>query len=108
MPLPPLQTSALAVGFDAFVTARAALAAGIAEARAAFELTLKAPSADWGFLVLAGVEPLVDALERFRLRVDELDWLESIGAVDRETRRLFAEARFACDVDATPAPLRFQ
>jgi len=100
-PAPPV-TSVLALGLDAFLTLRAAIAAGIADARAAFELTLGAPSPDWGFFVLAGVEPLVDALERLRARVDELDWLESVGAIDATTRRRLTELRFACDVDAVP------
>ena len=58
------------------------VAAGIADARASFELTLAASLDDWGFLVLAGVEPLVDALERLKPRADELDWLASVGLVD--------------------------
>jgi nicotinate phosphoribosyltransferase len=101
-PLPPLVTSALGLGVEAFATVRAAVAGGIADARASFELTLAAPSADWGFLVLAGVEPLVDALERFRPRTDELDWLASVGVVDGPTRKRLLESRFACDVDAAP------
>jgi nicotinate phosphoribosyltransferase len=101
-PPPPLITSALGLGLEAFVAVRASVAAGIADARAAFELILSAPSADWGFLVLSGVEPLVDALERLRPRADELEWLESTGAIDGPTRRRLAEARFACDLDAAP------
>src|ERR1700722_10253895 len=101
-PPPPLVTSALGLGLEAFVAVRAAMQAGIADARAAFELTLEAPSSDWGFLVLAGLEPLVDALERFKARPDEADWLESVGAIDARTRKRLVEARFACDVDAPP------
>ncbi len=101
-PPPPLITSALGLGLEAFVAVRAAMQGGMADARAAFELTLDAPSRDWGFLVLAGLEPLVDALERFKARVDEADWLESIGAIDARTRKRLVEARFACDVDAAP------
>jgi nicotinate phosphoribosyltransferase len=101
-PPPPLITSALGLGLEAFVAVRAATQAGIADARAAFELTLAAPSSDWGFLVFAGLEPLVDALERFRARVDEVDWLESVGAIDVRTRKRLVESRFACDVDAPP------
>jgi nicotinate phosphoribosyltransferase len=102
IPPPPLITSALGLGLDAYVTVRASLAAGVADARAAFELTLSAPSPDWGFLVLAGLEPLIDALERLRARVDDLDWLESVGAIDLPTRRRIAESRFACNVDSAP------
>jgi nicotinate phosphoribosyltransferase len=102
VPPPPLLTSALGLGMEAFACVRAAVAAGIAEARAAFELVLAPPSPEWGFLVLAGVEPLVDSLERVKARVDELDWLESVGAIDPPTRRRLTEFRFACDIDAAP------
>jgi nicotinate phosphoribosyltransferase len=103
MPPPsPLITSALGLGLEAFIAVRAATHAGIADVRAAFELTLVAPSSDWGFLVLAGLEPLVDALERLKARVDELEWLESVGAIDARTRKRLGEARFACDLDAPP------
>jgi nicotinate phosphoribosyltransferase len=102
MPPSPLVTSALGLGLGAFATVRAAIAAGIAEARASFELTLRAPSPEWGFLVLAGIEPLVDALERLRMRSDELDWLASVGVIDAGARRLLGELRFRCDVDAVP------
>jgi len=101
-PLPPAVVSALGLGLDAFVAVGAAVAAGIADARAAFELRLASPSPAWGFLVLAGVEPLIDALERFRPRADELDWLLSVGAVDAPTRRRLLEARFTCDVASAP------
>src|ERR1700722_14781861 len=101
-PLPPPVVSALGLGLDAFVAVRAAVSAGIADARAAFELRLASPSPDWGFLVLAGVEPLIDALERFKPRADELDWLLSVGAVDGPTRRRLLEARFTCDVASAP------
>jgi nicotinate phosphoribosyltransferase len=101
-PPAPLITSALGLGLDAFATVRAAVAAGIADARASFELALSAPSDDWGFLVLAGIEPLIDVLERLRPRVDELDWLGAEGVIDGPTRRRLVESRFTCDVDAVP------
>ncbi|HTQ48509.1 MAG TPA: hypothetical protein VMI75_37390, partial [Polyangiaceae bacterium] len=99
VPPAPLLTSVLGLGVESFATVRAAIALGIADARAAFELTLH-PGEHHGFMVLAGVEPLVDALERLRARVDELDWLESVGAIDKPARRRLAETRFVCDVDA--------
>src|SRR5579883_3040914 len=98
-PPPPLLTSILSLGVEAFATVRRAIAEDIADARAAFELTLH-PAEHHGFMVLAGVEPLVDVLERLRARVEELDWLESVGAIDGPTRRRLAESRFMCDVDA--------
>lgn len=101
VPPPPLLTSVLGLGLESFATVRAAIALGIADARAAFELTLH-PGEQHGFMVMAGVEPLVDSLERLRARVDELEWLESVGAIDGAARRKLAEARFLCDVDAVP------
>jgi nicotinate phosphoribosyltransferase len=87
---------------ETFACIRAAVAAGVADARAAFELVFLPPSPDWAFLVLAGIEPLIDSLERLRARVDELDWLDSVGAIDPPTRRRLTELRFACDIDAAP------
>jgi nicotinate phosphoribosyltransferase len=95
-------TSALGLGLDAFVTVRAAIAAGLADSRASFELSLRPGLADWGFLVLAGIEPLLAALERLRVRPEELDWLESVDAIDGAARARLAESKFVCDVDVAP------
>jgi len=97
-----LPTSALGIGIEAFVAARAAVAGGFADARATFEYSLASPGEDYGFMLLAGLEPLLDALERFKVKNDELAWLESVSAIDVATRRRLAEGRFACDVDAAP------
>ena len=102
--VPPsiLPTSALGVGMEAFVGVSAAVHAGVADARATFEYSLSSPSVAEGFMVLAGLEPLLDALERFKMKPDELAWLESSGAIDTATHRRLADARFSCDVDAVP------
>ena len=102
IPPPPLVTSALGLGLDAFVTVRASIVAGVADSRAAFELTLAAPVARLGVPRSGGARAARRRLERLRARVDDLDWLESVGAIDLATRRRVAESRFACDVDARP------
>jgi nicotinate phosphoribosyltransferase len=94
--------SALGLGLDAFVTVSAAAAAGVANSRAAFEFSLWPGQPDWGFLVLAGIDPLIAAIERLNIRRDELDWLESVGAIHAEARALLTDAKFVCDVDAAP------
>jgi nicotinate phosphoribosyltransferase len=99
---PPIPPSALSLDLDAFVSIAAALHQGHADARATFECSLEAPSRDLGFLVLAGLEPLLDALERFKVKPEEVEWLMSIGAIDEATAGLLAEMRFACDIDAAP------
>jgi hypothetical protein len=102
--LPPsiLPTSALAVGLEAFVAVRAAVRANVADQRATFELTFGSLGDDHGFMVFAGLEPLLDALERFRTKPDELIWLESVGAIDAPTRERTQRRAFMCDVDAAP------
>jgi nicotinate phosphoribosyltransferase len=102
--VPPsiLPTSALGVGLDALVAASAARHAGIADLRATFEYSMSFPSEHHAFMVLAGLEPLLDALERFKLKADELSWLESSGVIDADARRRLGEGRFSCDVDAAP------
>jgi nicotinate phosphoribosyltransferase len=110
---PALPASALSLELEAFVAIRAAAASGLADVRATFECTLARAVggggggqgegyARDGFLVFAGLDPLLDALERLRLRRNDLDWLASTGVIDAETRARLAELRFACDVDAAP------
>ncbi len=99
-PPPFLPVSALSIELDAFVAATAALHGGFADARSTFECSFARQGMKTGFFVLAGVEPLLDALERFKLKTDELSWLESIGAIDAHARRRLADMRFSCDVDA--------
>lgn len=98
-PSPALAVNALSLGLDAFQAVTAAVHSGLANARASFECVIEGDSS---FHVLAGVEPLLDALERFRIKTDELTYLETIGAIDRSVRQRLDDARFTCDVDAAP------
>jgi nicotinate phosphoribosyltransferase len=97
-----LPVSALALDLEAFVAVRAAGKAGIADSRAAFDCSLPAPFPNAGFMVFAGLEPLLEALERFKPKSDDLLWLKSIGAIDPPTLERLATMRFACDVEAVP------
>ena len=103
--MPPLHsaltTSALSLGLDAFLAATALVHAGRGNARATFECVLT-PKAGEGFFVVAGLEALLDALERFRLKPDELEWLLTVGAIDPTMRDRLLDANFVCDVDAAP------
>jgi nicotinate phosphoribosyltransferase len=95
--------SALSLELDGFVAVTAAMHAGFADARVTFECSfppLVGEGGDKGFLVLAGIEPLLDALERFKLKNDELAWLESLGAIDGPALKRLADMHFSCDVDA--------
>src|SRR5579859_6460014 len=103
-PPPPayVPVNALALDLEAFVAVRAALNSKIADSRAAFECSLPPPFEHAGFMVLAGLEPLLESLERLKPKGDDLLWLESIGAIDPPTLERLASMRFSCDVDAVP------
>jgi nicotinate phosphoribosyltransferase len=96
-----LTVNPLSVGLDAFHAVAAAHYAGIESARAAFECVLEGP-ADGALSILGGVEPLVDALERFRIKTDEATYLREVGAVDAQLARKLDGARLTCDVSAVP------
>ena len=99
-PVPTLTVNPLSVGLDAFHAVAAAHHAGMENVRATFELVLDEGAS--GLRVLAGIEPLVDALERFRIKGEESTYLKEIGAVSPELARKLDGARFTCDVDAVP------
>lgn len=98
-PIPTLTVNPLSVGLDAFHAVAAASYAGIDGIRATFELVLDG-GASLG--VLAGIEPLIDALERFRIKTEEATYLREAGAISSELARKIDGARFTCDVDAVP------
>lgn len=102
-PIPPfLPISALSVELEAYASIVASVQAGFADARATFECSFPRVANDVGFLVLGGLEPLVEALERLRLKSDDLAWLESAGMLDSATFERLTNMRFNCDVHAPP------
>ena len=52
------------------------------------------------FLVAAGLEPVLEFLENFRLTGPELDWLEATGRFNGEFLRVLGGLRFSGDVHA--------
>ncbi len=100
-PIPTLTVNPLSVGLDAFHAVAAAHYAGFETARTTFECTLDG-TADDPLSVLAGIEPLIDALERFRIKSEEATYLKEAGAISGELARKIDGARFTCDVDAVP------
>ncbi len=100
-PIPTLTINPLSVGLDAFHAVAAAHYAGIETSRTTFECTIEG-DADTPLSVLAGVEPLIDALERFRIKTDEAQYLREAGAIGSDLARKLDGARFTCDVDAVP------
>src|SRR5436190_1084566 len=67
---------------------------------ASFELTVRTLPAERNFLVVAGVDELLDLLEDWHFDADDVSFLESLGRFDSEFLDLLRATRFECDVRA--------
>jgi len=82
--------------------------AGMAEREAEFHMFFRTPPFGSGYVVLAGLAPLAEALQAWRFSSGDLDYLGTLR--DRAGEPLFppgflaylADLRFRCDVDAVP------
>lgn len=91
---------ALPFDADALASLRVTLASRHANARAAFECSFVSLSESTGFVVLAGLEPLLETLERVRLSAEDADWLVENGLWDEATAEAVGDMRLLVDVDA--------
>jgi nicotinate phosphoribosyltransferase len=71
-------------------------------APATFSLFARRLPPERGFLVAAGLADCLDFLERYRFTDDDLDWLRSEAALDRDSVHALRELRFTGDVHAVP------
>ena len=78
----------------------AALKADTAGDRVTFDVFTRSLPPRRRYGVFCGLGRLVDALERFRFGVDEIDWLREAGVVSDPTLEWLASYRFAGDVHA--------
>ena len=69
---------------------------------AVFEFFVRTLPKRRGFLLAAGLEQVLDYLERLRFTRHELDWLAASGRFSRNLIARLAELRFRGDVDAMP------
>jgi len=76
---------------------QAALADGTAQRRSVFELFARRLPDGRRYGVVAGVNRLLDALERFRFDEQTIAFLADRGVVDQATRYSAAEYRFTGD-----------
>ena len=77
---------------------QAALADGTAQRRSVFELFARRLPDGRRYGVVAGVNRLLDALERFRFDEQTIAFLADRGVVDQATRDWLAEYRFTGDI----------
>ena len=69
---------------------------------AVFELFVRKPPPERGFLMAAGLEQAVQFLESMRFRPDELAWLRASGTFSSAFLDSLQDLRFTGDVDAMP------
>jgi len=72
------------------------------DAPAVFEFFVRKLPAQRNFLVAAGLEQVLDALESLRFSAGELEWLSRCGHLRRDFVDSLEDFRFAGDVDAVP------
>jgi nicotinate phosphoribosyltransferase len=69
---------------------------------ATFEFLVRDLPAQRGFLVAAGLDPLLDYLETLRFSPGDIAWLASTGRFKTNFLEYLADFRFTGDVDAMP------
>src|SRR5688500_3940712 len=110
MPLDQLYGSSLALLTDLYqlTMAYGYWKAGVADREAVFHLTFRRHPFGGGYAIAAGLEPVIDYLERFRFDGSDLEYLGGLrdGAGAPLFERGFLDhlgaARFTCRVDAVP------
>ncbi len=70
--------------------------------RVVFDMFFRRQPFGGGFSVFAGLEDLITALEGFRFRSDDLEYLESLGIFADDFLRYLEDFRFSGDIYAVP------
>jgi nicotinate phosphoribosyltransferase len=78
------------------------LAQGIAGDPTVFELSIRSLPPERGYLLVAGLERVVEYLTELRFSAQSLDYLQQAGICTADTCRALAELRFGGDLDALP------
>lgn len=78
------------------------LAEGLADRPATFQVSCRTLPPGWGYLIAAGVEELIDALESFAFTDQVLAFLESTGLFSSEFLARLARLGFSGSVRAMP------
>ncbi len=70
--------------------------------RAVFDMFFRRQPFNGGYVVVAGLEPLLRALEALHFSADDIAYLDSLGMFDRDFLDYLSELRFTGDVCAMP------
>jgi nicotinate phosphoribosyltransferase len=70
--------------------------------RASFALSVRRLAPRRGFLVAAGLERLLEALEQFQFNQSALDSLDSLKLFSAEFLQFLSNLRFTCEIEAVP------
>jgi nicotinate phosphoribosyltransferase len=97
-----MRTSSLLLDGRALLDADRLVRAGVAERRTSYELWFGRMPPHTGFLVVAGIETLLETLSRPLLGPGEVDALRSIGGFSGELCDRLSRLTLTVDVDAVP------
>jgi nicotinate phosphoribosyltransferase len=75
---------------------------GSADRRCVFEVFARRLPTGRRYGVVAGTGRLLDAIDNFHFLPDDLEFLQSTGVIDAQTRRWLAGYRFTGDIDGYP------
>ncbi len=93
-------SSALFTDFYELTMAQGYFIHGMGEKRAAFEYFFRSSPCGSGFVVFAGLQPLLEALKDLRFRQEEIDYLRSTGKFREEFLGYLQELSFSLDIYA--------
>lgn len=85
---------------DTLATTQVLLSSKPGIARSTFECSFASLSENAGFVVFAGLENLLETIERIRLRPQDGEWLVDAGIWSEETLKAVGDLSFRCDIDA--------
>ncbi len=93
-------SSALFTDFYELTMAQGYFLQGMGEKRAAFEYFFRSSPCGSGFVVFAGLQPLLGALQDLRFQKEEIDYLRSTGKFREEFLGYLSKLRFYLDIYA--------
>jgi nicotinate phosphoribosyltransferase len=99
---PPTARSALLLDLYQLTMAQSYFAEGMHGRQATFSLYTRRLPPGWGYLVAAGLEDVLDYLERFAFSESDLGYLEETGLFTADFLAFLAELRFTGQVRAMP------
>ncbi len=95
-------SSALLTDFYELTMAQGYFLQGMAEKKAAFEYFFRSYPCEAGFVIFAGLKPLLQALEGLRFQPHEIEYLRSLGKFREEFLKYLSDLEFSLTIYSPP------